>query len=84
MSQNGEISRNQQKFKFNSYKNPSKTMKKNITKRTLTTLCSILPAILPSAGMALLLTSCDSGSDDGTVGNWFAAIIFLLACMKRG
>ncbi|MBQ8713094.1 MAG: hypothetical protein IJ551_09805 [Prevotella sp.] len=50
-------------------------MKKNIIK---------IATILPFLSSTLLLTSCDSGSDDGTVGNWFAAIIFLLACMKKG
>jgi len=44
-------------------------MKKNI----ITILC-----------ISLLLTSCDSGSDDGTVGNWFCAILCLLAWLKGG
>ena len=57
---------------------------KNFITRIIITLYSILMAILPIAGMALLLTSCDSGSDDGTVGNWFAAIVFLLAWLKGG
>lgn len=31
------------------------------------------------------LTSCDTGGeDDGTVGNWFMAIVVLLALMKGG
>ena len=47
-------------------------MKKNII-NILTILC-----------FTLVLVSCDSGSDDGTVANWFAAIVFLLACMKKG
>lgn len=46
-------------------------MKKNIL-NIITILCT------------LLLTSCDSGSDDGTVGNWFCAILLLLAWMKGG
>lgn len=47
-------------------------MKKNIL--TIITLVST----------TLLLTSCDSGSDDGTVGNWFFAILCLLAWLKGG
>ena len=52
--------------------NKQTQMKKNII-NILTILC-----------VTLLFVSCDSGSDDGTVGNWFAAIVFLLACMKGG
>lgn len=40
--------------------------------------------ILPILSFTLLLTSCDSGSDDGTVGNWLCAIVFLLAWLKGG
>ena len=32
----------------------------------------------------LMLTSCDSGSDDGTVANWFCALVLLLAWLKGG
>ena len=33
----------------------------------------------------LMLTSCDTGGeDDGTVGNWFMAIVCLLAWLKGG
>ena len=47
-------------------------MKKNII-NILAILC-----------VTLLFVSCDSGSDDGTVGNWFCAIVFLLAWLKGG
>lgn len=31
------------------------------------------------------LTSCDTGGeDDGTIGNWFLAIVCLLAWLKGG
>lgn len=40
--------------------------------------------ILPLLCVTLLLTSCGGGSDDGTVGNWFCAILLLLAWMKGG
>lgn len=35
-------------------------------------------------GLGVWLASIDSGSDDGTLGNWFAAILFLLAWLKGG
>ena len=47
-------------------------MKKNII-NILTILC-----------VTLLFVSCDSGSDDGTVGNWSAALVYLLALLKGG
>ncbi len=32
-----------------------------------------------------LFTSCDTGGeDDGTIGNWFMAIVCLLAWLKGG
>ena len=40
--------------------------------------------IITIVSTTLLLTSCDGGSDDGTVGNWFCAILLLLAWLKGG
>lgn len=51
-------------------------MKKNIT-----TIANIIAFV----STTLLFTSCDTGGeDDGTVGNWFMAIVCLLAWLKGG
>lgn len=51
-------------------------MKKNII---------IIANIIAIVSFTLLLTSCDTGGeDDGTVGNWFMAIVVLLAWLKGG
>ena len=51
-------------------------MKKNII---------IIANIIAFVSTTLLLTSCDTGGeDDGTVGNWFMAIVCLLAWLKGG
>ena len=48
-------------------------MKKNIA--------SVLTIVLTT----ILLSSCDTGGEnDGTVGNWFCAILLLLAWLKGG
>jgi len=50
-------------------------MKKNI----------IIANIIAFVSTTILLTSCDTGGeDDGTVGNWFMAIVGLLAWLKGG
>ena len=50
-------------------------MKKNI----------IIIANIIAFATTLMLTSCDTGGeDDGTVGNWFMAIVCLLAWQKGG
>lgn len=49
-------------------------MKKNII---------IIANIIFVVSTTFLLTSCDTGGeDDGTVGNWFMAIVCLLAWLK--
>lgn len=40
--------------------------------------------IITITSATLMLTSCNLGSSDGTVENWFAAIILLLAWLKGG
>ena len=51
-------------------------MKKNIIK---------IASIIAFVSTPILLTSCDTGGeDDGTVGNWFLAIVCLLAWLKGG
>lgn len=36
------------------------------------------------ASITLVLTSCDSGSDDGTAGNCFLGLLLLLCWLKGG
>jgi hypothetical protein len=56
--------------------NKQTTMKKNII-----TIANIIAFV----STTLLLTSCDTGGeDDGTVGNWFMAIVCLLAWLRGG
>lgn len=51
-------------------------MKKNII---------TIATIITFVSTTLMLTSCDTGGeDDGTVGNWFMAIVCLLAWLKGG
>ena len=51
-------------------------MKKNII-----TIANIIAFV----STTLLLNSCDTGGeDDGTVGNWFMAIVCLLAWLRGG
>ena len=40
--------------------------------------------ILALATFPFMFNSCDSGADDGTVGNWICAIVCLLAWLKGG
>lgn len=48
-------------------------------KQKITSVVLVLVTILT------LFTSCDTGGeDDGTVANWFMAILCLLAWMKGG
>lgn len=45
----------------------------------------IYPFVFILISSLILFTSCDTGGeDDGTVGNWFMAIVILLALMKGG
>ena len=45
----------------------------------------IIANIIFVVSTTLMLTSCDTGGeDDGTVGNWFMAIVCLLAWLKGG
>lgn len=40
--------------------------------------------ILSLVSSTLLLTSCDSGSDDGSAGNCFLGLLLLLCWLKGG
>ena len=45
----------------------------------------IIANIIFVVSTTLMLTSCDTGGeDDGTAGNWFMAIVCLLAWLKGG
>ena len=48
-------------------------------KKTIICIMNIMPVLSAS----FLLVSCDGGGD-GTVGNWFVAIIVILALLKKG
>lgn len=40
--------------------------------------------IIPVVTFTLVLTSCGSGSDDGTAGNCFLGLLLLLCWLKGG
>lgn len=53
-------------------------MKKNIN-----SIISVFIYVLCGLSVTALLTSCGGSDGDNTIENWFVAIIFLLALLKR-
>lgn len=61
--------------------------RKQINQKQQTTMRKdiIIANIIFVVSTTLMLTSCDTGGeDDGTAGNWFMAIVCLLAWLKGG